>query len=101
MILLSKRPWVEEHSKHFQNVSKPFRFLYVMFEIIRFLNAIPSRKLTYPSMGIAKSSSNMPPQGDMLVPWRVIKTYYMYYIQNCITYGRQTPESPLIPWISF
>ena len=33
---------------------------------------IPSRKLTYPTWGKGKSSSNMPYQGDMLIPWRVI-----------------------------
>ena len=32
---------------------------------------IPSRKLPYPTWGKGKSSSNMPYQGDMLVPWRV------------------------------
>ena len=32
---------------------------------------IPSRKLTYPTWGKGKSSSNMPYQGDMLIPWRV------------------------------
>ena len=38
-----------------------------------FLSAteVPSRKLTYPTWGKGKSSSNMPYQGDMLVPWRV------------------------------
>ena len=32
---------------------------------------IPSRKLTYPTWGKGKSSSNMPYQWDMLIPWRV------------------------------
>ena len=32
---------------------------------------IPSRELTYPTWGKGKSSSNMPYQGDMLIPWRV------------------------------
>ena len=32
---------------------------------------LPSRKLTYPTWGKGKSSSNMPYQGDMLIPWRV------------------------------
>ena len=32
---------------------------------------LPSRKLTYPTWGKGKSSSNMPFLGDMLVPWRV------------------------------
>ena len=36
--------------------------------------SIPSRKLTYPTLGKGNSSSNMPCQGDMLVPWRVPKT---------------------------
>ena len=34
--------------------------------------SLPSRKLTYLTWGKGKSSSNMPYQGDMLVPWRVI-----------------------------
>ena len=33
---------------------------------------IPSRKLTYPTWGKGTSSSNMPYQGDILIPWRVI-----------------------------
>ena len=32
---------------------------------------LPSRKLTYPTWGKGKSSSNLPYQGDMLIPWRV------------------------------
>ena len=32
---------------------------------------LPSRKLTYPTWGKGKSSSNMPYKGDMLIPWRV------------------------------
>jgi len=32
---------------------------------------IPSWKLTYPTWGKGKSSSNMPYQGDMLIPWRI------------------------------
>ena len=35
-------------------------------------NMIPSMELTYPTVGKGKSSSNMPYQGDMLVPCRVI-----------------------------
>ena len=35
------------------------------------LNYIPPKKLTYPTLGRGKSSSNMPYQGDMLIPWRV------------------------------
>ena len=31
------------------------------------------RKLTYPTLGKGKSSSNMPYEGDMLVPWSVIQ----------------------------
>ena len=34
---------------------------------------LPSRKPTYPTWGKGKSSSNMPYQGDMLVPWRVVE----------------------------
>ena len=37
-----------------------------------FAGIIPSRKLTYPTWGKGKSSSNMPYQGDMLIPWRVV-----------------------------
>ena len=36
---------------------------------------LPSRKLTYPTWGKGKSSSNMPYQGDMLIPWRVIMVF--------------------------
>jgi len=32
---------------------------------------LPPRELTYPTLGRGKSSSNMPYQGDMLIPWRV------------------------------
>ena len=32
---------------------------------------LPSRELTYPTLGKGKSSSNMPYQGDMLISWRV------------------------------
>ena len=35
------------------------------------VTGIPSRELTYPTLGKGKSSSNMPFGGDMLVPWRV------------------------------
>jgi len=35
------------------------------------LLGLPSWKLTYPTWGKGKSSSNMPYQGDMLIPWRV------------------------------
>ena len=34
-------------------------------------DGLPSRKLTYPTWGKGKSSSNMPYKGDMLIPWRV------------------------------
>ena len=38
---------------------------------------MPSRKLTYLSWGKGKSSSNMPYQGGMLIPWRVfLQTYF-------------------------
>ena len=32
---------------------------------------LPSRKPTYPTWGKGKSSSNMPYQGDLLIPWRL------------------------------
>ena len=33
--------------------------------------ALPSRELTYPTWGKGKSSSKVPLEWDMLVPWRV------------------------------
>ena len=39
---------------------------------------IPSRKLTYPTWGKGKSSSNMPYQQDMLIPWRVYQQHQRY-----------------------
>ena len=58
-----------------------------------FLNQkhIPSRELTYPTLGKGKSSSNMPYQGDMLVPWRVHFLKLTYHLQNPLV-GR---------WVSF
>jgi len=35
------------------------------------VRGVPSRELTYPTWGKGKSSSYMPFQGDMLIPWRV------------------------------
>jgi len=43
----------------------------MMFQDVSNNIKLPSRKLTYPTWGKGKSSSNMPSQGDMLVPWRV------------------------------
>ena len=40
-------------------------------EIPVYILCIPSRKLTYPTWGKGKSSSNMPYHGDRLIPWRV------------------------------
>ena len=40
---------------------------------------IPSRKLTYPTWGKGKSSSNMPYQGDMLVPWMRVRIWNTMY----------------------
>ena len=37
---------------------------------------LPSRGLTYPTLGKGKSSSNMPYQGDMLIPWRVFHIHW-------------------------
>ena len=34
---------------------------------------LPPRELTYPTLGRGKSSSNMPYQGNMLIPWRVYR----------------------------
>ena len=39
---------------------------------------LPSRGLTYPTWGKGKSSSNMPYQGDMLIPWRVTQSLSIY-----------------------
>ena len=39
---------------------------------------IPSRKLTYPTWGKGKSSSTMPYQRDMLIPWRVYQQHQRY-----------------------
>ena len=46
---------------------------------------LPSRKLTYPTWGIGKSSSNMPYQGDMLISWRVseIAIYSLAFWHLC------------------
>ena len=53
------------------------------------LEYIPSRNLTYPTWGKGKSSSNMPYQGDMLIPWRV----YIYHIYVYISW----PANPFPP----
>ena len=42
---------------------------------------LPPRELTYPTLGRGKSSSNMPYQGDMLIPWRVILPGH--HIERC------------------
>ena len=47
---------------------------------------LPSRKLTYPTWGIGKSSSNMPYQGDMLIPWRINDPFFVgqkYSFKGC------------------
>ena len=41
---------------------------------------LPSRKLTYPTWGKGKSSSNIPYHGDMLIPWRVYFSITLQYI---------------------
>ena len=49
-----------------------YRVFFCRFPLIVF--SIPSRKLTYPTRGKGKSSSNMPYPGKelgMLIPWRV------------------------------
>ena len=51
---------------------------------------LPSRGLTYPTLGKGKSSSNMPYQGDMLVPWRVFFSYSTRTFEVLI--------SPNLPW---
>ena len=47
-----------------------YKYIYILY--------IPPRELTYPTWGKGKSSSNMPYQGDMLIPWRV----YIYMIDS-------------------
>ena len=48
---------------------------------------IPSRNLTYSTWGKRKSSSNMPYQGDMLIPWRVyIYIIYMFIYLDQLTH---------------
>ena len=46
--------------------------------------SIPSRKLTYPTWGKGKSSSNMPYQGDMLIPWRVLLYRPIRFGDSCL-----------------
>ena len=47
------------------------RTIYNHNQVVPNRKGIPSRELTYPTWGKGKSSSNMPYQGDMLIPWRV------------------------------
>ena len=49
-------------------------------QLLALMGALPSRKLTYPTWGKGKSPSNMPYQGDMLIPWRV-----MTWVLICFT----------------
>ena len=44
---------------------------------------VPSRKLTYPTLGKEKSSSNMPYQGDMLIHggvWVSLKRQELFFL---------------------
>ena len=47
--------------------------------------SLPSRELTYPTWGKGKSSSNMPYQGDMLIPWRVIFLFFFGRFSHCFS----------------
>ena len=49
---------------------------------------LPSRELTYPTLGKGKSSSKMPFLGDMLVPWRV--TFGMIWLCFMVNVGKYT-----------
>ena len=49
------------------------------YGVLKFVNLrrqLPSRKLRYPTWRKGKSSSNMPYQGDMLIPRRVFSNYF-------------------------
>ena len=47
-------------------------------KVVRMI-VIPPKKLTYPTLGRGKSSSNMPYQGDMmLIPWMVICSFFQH-----------------------
>ena len=50
------------------------------------LQNLPSRELTYPTLGKGESSSIMPFLGDMLVPWRVYRRTYTPFqlLKNCL-----------------
>ena len=39
---------------------------------------LPPRKLTYPTWGKGKSSSNMTYQGDMVISWRVSSLFHLF-----------------------
>ena len=54
------------------------------------LSYLPSRKITYPTLGKGKSSSNMPYQGDMLVPLEgiVVTCCDIFHVEHTIrSYG--------------
>ena len=48
------------------------------------INVLPSRKRTYPTWGKGKSSSNMPYQGDMLIPWRVFVLFLAVVLEHAV-----------------
>ena len=70
----------------------------VSLDSLEMLNrGLPSRKLTYPTWGKGKSSSNMPYQGDMLIPLRV------YSYTSCSIFHAESrdgtkncPPSPVV-----
>ena len=66
---------------------------------------IPSRELTYPTLGIGKSSSKCHFLGDMLVPWRVIFFHppkmTFIWINQLLTHPTPTPvHSSVSPKLS-
>ena len=55
---------------------------YIKYEPMTIKIIIPSRKLRYPTWGKGKSTSNMPYQGDILIPWGYIYIYIYVYIHT-------------------
>ena len=56
------------------------------------LKCLPSWKLTYPTWGKGKSSSNMPYQGDMLIPWRVYSQLHRVLNHESSTHPATPPH---------
>ena len=64
-------------------ISSMLRYIYPQLDY-----TVPSRKLTYPTWGKGKSSSNMPYQGDMLIPWRVYSNTVVNPCKSRIIHGK-------------